>query len=47
MEKETIIRYHLYPGRLAAEKRRAQTASNLSEYYFLKYTTSETDGTSV
>ena len=33
-EKETIIRYHLHSGRLAAEERRTETASNLSEYHF-------------
>ena len=34
MEKKQSLDTILYPGRLAAEKRRAQTASNLSEYYF-------------
>ena len=33
-EKETIMRYHLHSGRLAAEERRTETASNLSEYHF-------------
>ena len=45
MKKETIIRYHLHSGRLAAEKRRTQTASIYQVLLLNIY--KQADGTSV